>query len=158
MIDAQHSLMNWPKLMMTCSGASSTLRDLVTDNSKHFEFACEFHIFSLIGKSCSVEGCRPKVFSLFLLPSPMVPAGSPSHGGDVTVYVKDINQPNFPTPFYSVFLSISVFMALSTVFHSIILPTTLRCLSLFYWCLIGPFNYISLYVSLPQLLYNLFCV
>ena len=122
MIDAQHSLMNWPKLMMTCSGASSTLRDLVTDNSKHFEFACEFHIFSLIGKSCSVEGCRPKVFSLFLLPSPMVPEGSPSHGGDVTVYVKDINQPNFPTPFYSVFLSISVFMALSTVFHSIHFP------------------------------------
>ena len=28
-----------------------------------------------------------------------VPAGSTSHGGDVTVYVKDINQPSLPTPF-----------------------------------------------------------
>ena len=27
----------------------------------------------------------------------MVPAGSPSRGGDVKVYVLDINQPSFPT-------------------------------------------------------------
>ena len=45
--------------------------------------------------------------------------GSPSRGGDVTVNVYDINQPSLPTPFYSVLVSISVFMALSTVFHSI---------------------------------------
>ena len=44
--------------------------------------------------------------------------GSPSHGGDLTVYVSDINQPSLPTSFYSVLVSISVFMALSTVFHS----------------------------------------
>ena len=50
------------------------------------------------------------------------PAGSPSRGGDVTVYVCDINQPSLPTPFYSVLVSISVFMALSTVFHSINSP------------------------------------
>ena len=48
-----------------------------------------------------------------------VPACSPSRDGDVTVYVCDINQPSLPTPFYSVLVSISVFMALSTVFHSI---------------------------------------
>ena len=48
-----------------------------------------------------------------------VPAGSPSHGGDVVVCVKDINQPSLPTPFYSVLVSASVFMALSTVFHSV---------------------------------------
>ena len=48
-----------------------------------------------------------------------VPAGSPSRGGDVTVYVFDVNQPRLPTPFYSVLVSISVFKALSTVFHSI---------------------------------------
>ena len=48
-----------------------------------------------------------------------VPAGSPSRGGDVTVHVKDINQPSMPTPFYSVLVSVSVFMALSAVFHSI---------------------------------------
>ena len=49
----------------------------------------------------------------------MVPTGSPSRGGDVAVYVSDINQPSSPTPFYSVLVSISVFMAISTVFHSI---------------------------------------
>ena len=47
------------------------------------------------------------------------PAGSRSRGGDVAVFVFDINQPSLPTPFYSVLVSISVFMALSTVFHSI---------------------------------------
>ena len=48
-----------------------------------------------------------------------VPTGSPSRDGDVTVYAFDINQPSLPTPFYSVLVSISVFMALSTVFCSI---------------------------------------
>ena len=48
-----------------------------------------------------------------------VPKGSPSRGGNVPAYVKDINQPNLPTPFFSVLVSISVFMALSTVFYSI---------------------------------------
>ena len=49
----------------------------------------------------------------------VVPAGSPSHGGDVMVQVFYINQPSLPTPFYSVLVSVSVFMVLSTVFHSI---------------------------------------
>ena len=35
-----------------------------------------------------------------------------------------INQPSLPTSFYSVLLSISIFMALSTVFHSINAPDT----------------------------------
>ena len=35
----------------------------------------------------------------------------------VMVYVFDLHQPSLPTPFYS-----SVFMALSTVFHSINSP------------------------------------
>ena len=48
----------------------------------------------------------------------VVPAGSPSRGGDVAVYVFNINQPSLPTPFYSVLVSVSVFMALSTVFYS----------------------------------------
>ena len=47
-----------------------------------------------------------------------VPVGSPSRGGDVAVYVFGINQPSLPAPFYSVLVSISVFMALLTVFHS----------------------------------------
>ena len=48
--------------------------------------------------------------------------GSPSRGRDFTVYVFDINQPSLPTPFYSVLVPVSVFMALSTVFHSINSP------------------------------------
>ena len=48
--------------------------------------------------------------------------GSPSLDGDVASYVFNINQPSWPTPFYSVLVSISVFMALSTVFHSINSP------------------------------------
>ena len=46
------------------------------------------------------------------------PTGSPSRGGDVAVYVFGLNQPSLPTPFYSVLVSISVFMALSNVFYS----------------------------------------
>ena len=51
-----------------------------------------------------------------------VPVGLPSRGGDVIVYVFDITQPSLPTPFYSVLVPISVFMTLSTVFHSINSP------------------------------------
>ena len=36
--------------------------------------------------------------------------------------VFDINQPSLPTPFIYVLVSVSVFMALSTVFHSINSP------------------------------------
>ena len=55
----------------------------------------------------------------------VIPTGSSSRGGDVAVHVFDINQPSLPTPFYSVLVSISVFMALSTVFHSINSPDNL---------------------------------
>ena len=48
-----------------------------------------------------------------------VPIGSPSRGGNVAGYFLDINQLSLPTPFYSVLVSVSAFMALSTVFHSI---------------------------------------
>ena len=37
-------------------------------------------------------------------------------------YVFDINQPSLPIPFYSLLVSVSVFMALSAVFHSINSP------------------------------------
>ena len=53
----------------------------------------------------------------------VVPPGSPSRGGDVAVYVFDINQPNLPTPFFfSVLVSVSVIMAISTVLFSINSP------------------------------------
>ena len=48
----------------------------------------------------------------------LVLTGSSSRGGDVAVYVLDINQPSSPTPFYSVLVSASVYVAVSTVFHS----------------------------------------
>ena len=38
------------------------------------------------------------------------------------MYVFDVNQPSLPTPFYSVLVSVSVFIALSTVFNSINSP------------------------------------
>ena len=44
------------------------------------------------------------------------------HMVGVLWFMSDINQQSLPTPFYSVLLSISVFMALSTVFHSIHFP------------------------------------
>ena len=79
--------------------------------------------------------------------------GPPSRGGDVAVYVFDINQPSSPTPFYSALVSTSVFTALSTVFHSIDFPdnsplshSVLPVLFL----PIGPFSYIFLYESLLQ--------
>ena len=59
----------------------------------------------------------------------LVSTGSPSRGGDVAVYVFDIKQPSSPTPFYSVFVSISVSMALSTVVHSNNSPDFLLCSS-----------------------------
>ena len=55
-----------------------------------------------------------------------VHAGSPSRGGDVAVYVFDTNQPSFPSPFYSVLVSVFVFMALSIVFQSINSPDNAR--------------------------------
>ena len=51
---------------------------------------------------CSINS--PDNSPLFL-----VPMGSPSRGGDVAVYVFDINQLSLPTLFYSVLVSISAF-------------------------------------------------
>ena len=56
--------------------------------------------------------------------------------------MSDINQPSLPTPFYSVLVSVSVFMALLTLFHSINSPdnsslshSVLLVLILPYWVL-----------------------
>ena len=69
-----------------------------------------------------------------------VPMGSHSRCGDVAGYVFDINQPSLPTPVCSVLVSVSVFMAFSTVFHSLHSPnnsplshSVLRVLILPYW-------------------------
>ena len=51
-----------------------------------------------------------------------VPVGPLSRGGDVAVYVFDRSYSSLPTPFYSVLVSVSVFTAHSTVFHTINFP------------------------------------
>ena len=74
-------------------------------------------------------------------------------------FMSDINQPSLPTPFYSVSVSVSVFMAHSTVFHSINSPnnslfshSVLAVLSLPYWS----FQlYISLWKSPSALIQSL---
>ena len=81
-----------------------------------------------------------------------VPSGSP-RGADVAVYVFDSNQPSVPTTFI-VLVSVSVFMAPSTVFHSINTPdysplshSVLPVLFLPYWSF-QLYIYISLYERL----------
>ena len=68
---------------------------------------------------------QPRRLNRVLAPDTVVttaPTGSPSHGEDVAVYAFDINQPSLPSPWYSVLVSISVCMTLSTVFHSVKSP------------------------------------
>ena len=82
----------------------------------------------------------PQVLNLIVL--------EPLHVVGMLRFMSDINQPSLPTPLYAVLASISVFMALSTVFQSIISPvnspfsdSALLVLSLPYWSF-------QLYVSL----------
>ena len=75
----------------------------------------------------------------------LVPAGLFSRVEDVTVYVPYINQPSLPTSFYSVLVSTSVFVALSTVFHFINSPDNsplCHSVLLVLFSLTGPFSYI----------------
>ena len=107
---------------------------------------------------CSLSLCLCLSLSLSLSVSvsvSLVCADSTSRGGDVAVYVLNINQLSFSTPFYFVLVSISVFMALSHVCHSISscdtpLPRFLTLFFRSYLCLTGPFNYIPVHESLPQ--------
>ena len=61
-------------------------------------------------------------FQMFGLLSSGRPHSSTSRGGNVMVYVIYMNQLSLPIPFYFVLVSISVFMFLSTIFHSINSP------------------------------------
>ena len=87
------------------------------------------------------------VFFLKLdLSSLRVPTGSPLRGGNVAVYVFDINQQSLPTRFYSILVSVCLYGP----FNCISFYEFSRQLSAFsplffrsYFCLIGPFNFIS---------------
>ena len=84
---------------------------------------------------------------------PYVPASSPSRGGEVTIYVLGITNRACPL-FYSVLVSVSVFKALSTVFHCINSPDNSplsHSVLLVLFRLTGPFNPISLRKSLSAL-------
>ena len=89
----------------------------------------------------------------FCLSSLVVPVGLLSRGGNVPVYVLDITKPSLPTLSILFFVSVSVFMAISTVFYSMNFPDNSPLSHVFLWsyfCLLGPFNCISLCESLPQ--------
>ena len=85
-----------------------------------------------------------------------VPVGSSSHGGDVTVHVLDINWPSLPTLLFCSCVCFCLYSPFNCIlFHKF--SRQLSTFSLFfrsYVCLTGPFNYISLYDSLPQPWYN----
>ena len=76
------------------------------------------------------------------------PTGSPSRGGDVAVYVFGLNQPSLPTPFYSVLVSISVFVALSNVFHSGNSPDNSPLSHSVLPVLFLPYGFFQVYISL----------
>ena len=106
-----------------------------------FSFSCwtkstVFFLLNKVNRLLLAEQSQPPFSSSW----PAVPAGSPSRGGDVVVYVCNMYHPNLPTPFYFVLVSISVFMALSTVVHSKNSPdnspfshSVLSVLTLPYW-------------------------
>ena len=94
--------------------------------------------------NCFLSACH-----FLLLPSLCCPVPSPPD------HLLVVGMLELANSFYSVLVSVSIFMVLSTVFHSIKCSRQLSAFSVFfrsYSCLIGPFNYIyiSLYESLPQ--------
>ena len=85
----------------------------------------------------------------------IIPPGTPQahqHAVAMLWFMSDVNQTSLPTPFSSVLVPVSVFMALSTVFHLINSPDSCFLTVFFqsYLCLIGPFICVSLYESLLQ--------
>ena len=84
-----------------------------------------FHLH--VSWACSINSDARKEYTLHISASNWVRAGSPPRGGDIVVYVFDINHPSLSIPFYSVLES------LSTVFDSYIF----RQLSAFLLCSSG---------------------
>ena len=103
-------------------------RCVVKNKSHRFYWYCS-RATQMITRVTNLMPLGGKVLALFSMRLRGVPAGSPSPGEDATVYVREINQPSLHTSFYFVLVSISVFVALSIVFHSIIPPTALSFLT-----------------------------
>ena len=74
------------------------------------------------------------------------------HKAGMLWFMSDINQLSLLTPFYSVLVYFTLYGPFNCIsFHKF--SQQLCFLTLFFWsylCLIGPFNYISLYESLLQ--------
>ena len=80
----------------------------------------------------------------------IVPAGSPSRGGDVVVYVFNKKTNKLAYSFFSssVLVSVSVFMTLSTVFHSISSPDNSPLSHFVFPVSFLPYESFQLYISL----------
>ena len=119
--ESQHWKLTGRKILVSQTSISWILNQLsyipVTKYTQNLTFTWRSYLTHV---ACHVYSYQYSYMGAHVL---LVPAGSPSHSGDVAVYVFFyINQQSLPTPFYSVLASISVFMALSTVFHSINSP------------------------------------
>ena len=86
------------------------------------EILCDLRRRIVINVVVSLAAAAAAAAAMVMVLLCLVLAGSPSRGGDVVVYIFDIHQPSLSTPFYSALVSVSVFMAPSTVFHSINYP------------------------------------
>ena len=91
-----------------------------------------------------------------------VPADPPSRGGEVAVYIFDINQPNLPTPFFFKFCSCTYFCLngpfdrisfINSSDNSSLSHSVLPVLFLHYWSS-QLHIYLSPHESFPQPWYN----
>ena len=98
--------------------------------------------------SCPSHGVISGRSTLLQITLSKVPTDSPLRGGDVALYVFNINQPSLPTPSYSVLVSISVVVALSSVFHSIHSPDNSPLSRFVLPVLFLPYWLFQLYISL----------
>ena len=73
------------------------------------EILCDLRRRIVINVVVSLAAAAAAAAAMVMVLLCLVLAGSPSRGGDVVVYIFDINQPSLSTPFNSVLESISVF-------------------------------------------------
>ena len=116
-----------------------------------FSSSSAFPTFSLSSK-CSVLSSFHSVClrSFFLSFCPSFILSSPRahlHVVGMLRFMSDRNQQSLPTPFYSILASISVFMDLSSVFHSINSPDNAPLSHSVLLVLFLPYWYFQLHVS-----------
>ena len=133
------------QLIPSAMSIISSCREKFTASTLFSQFISVLYFFNLI---CILSPFSPSPFLSFLC------LRAPLHVVVMFRFMSfDINQPSLPTPFYSVLVFISVYLALSTVFHSIISPnnsplshSVLPVLFLLYWSF--QLHYLVMKVSL----------